>query len=196
MQAFTPTQIDVLEYWEDLESYYTTGFGTPFNPEIQCEAVQDLFKHLKSNDTPNVIVYFAHSATIRLFLTSLGIGKDNSQLRADNFEQMENRNYRLSRLVPFASNLAAVKYDCADGTKLETKIQFLLNEKPVYFDWCDGSFCNWDNVQENYKHFVNANCSQTFCTSLHNDHSHSMKFSLSHPLVTLLFIFVIYKEIS
>lgn len=157
--------------------------------------VQDMLKHMKTKDVPKVVAYFAHSVTIRLFLTSLGIGKPQVPLTADNYENMKNRKYRSSQLAPFASNLVAIKYVCSEELKTETKIMFFLNEKPVDFDWCKDGFCNWTDVQETYKHFINADCSEIFCTDPDKkNYSHSIKIS-SSILNLILMIIVPFMKI-
>jgi multiple inositol-polyphosphate phosphatase/2,3-bisphosphoglycerate 3-phosphatase len=76
-----------------------------------CAAVKDMLNNLQKEENPKVVAYFAHSSAIQLFLTSLGYAKDADDLRADNYQQMKNRKFRTSVLSPFASNLAAVKYE-------------------------------------------------------------------------------------
>lgn len=60
--------------------------------------------------TQKVTVYFTHSTPFQAFLTALGIGKDAVPLRADNYYQQTQRNWRTSLLSPFAANLAVVLY--------------------------------------------------------------------------------------
>lgn len=93
---------------------------------------------------------------------SLQYAKDDTNLRADNFEQMKNRKFKTSVLSPFASNIAVVKYDCATDSKRH-KVQFFLNEKPMNFDWCNIGLCDLELVVEKYRNFLNADCSNLFC---------------------------------
>lgn len=183
MQAFTPNQINILEYWEDINAYYETGYGSSLNPKIQCEAVKDMMRHLQSNDLPKAVAYFAHSATVQLFLTSLGAAKDFDALNADNYASMTRRKFRTSQLAPFASNLVAIKYECAQEVE-RNKIMFFLNEKPLDFGWCKVGLCDWSDVQEKYKTFVNADCRSSYCTN--SGHS-TTKFNWNQFLFSALF---------
>lgn len=109
--AFTPDNVNVLEYLEDLKYYYKSGFGSEINSKIMCAAVKDMVKNLQTEDNPKVIAYFSHAAAIQLFLTALGYGKDNDALRADNYNLMKYRKFKSSVLSPFAGNVAVVKYE-------------------------------------------------------------------------------------
>lgn len=108
--AFTPEHVRVLEYLEDLKYFYKSGPGSQINSNIMCAAVQDMLSTMKRDDSPKVTAYFTHASAIQLFLTALGYGKNNEQLRADNYDQMKYRKFRTSDWSPFASNIAAIKY--------------------------------------------------------------------------------------
>ena len=106
--------------------------------------------------------YFTHSSAIQLFLVSLQYGKDDTSLRADNYDQMKYRKFKTSLLSPFASNVAVVKYECANDPK-RFKVQFFLNEKPLNFDWCNIGLCDLDQVIDRYRNFLNTDCSNYYC---------------------------------
>lgn len=109
--AFTPEHVNILEYLEDLKYYYKASYGYELSSKIMCAAVKDLVVNMKNEEGPKVVAYFSHASAIQLFLTSLGYGKDNDALRADNYQQMKYRKFRTSMLSPFSSNLAVVKYE-------------------------------------------------------------------------------------
>lgn len=160
--AFTVEQITILEYSEDLNYYYKSGYGTSLNQRVPCEAVSDMIKNLNSSTNPTTIAYFTHSTMLQMFLSSLGVGKDVKPLRADNFAEMSNRKWRTSLLGPFTGNLAAVKYECSNGPE---KIMFFSNEKFVDFDWCSAGVCNLTDVIEKLKVYTDNNCSTYYCSS-------------------------------
>lgn len=60
--------------------------------------------------TQKVTIYFTHSTPYEAFLTALGIAQDAVPLRADNYYQQTQRQWRTSTLSPFAANLAVVLY--------------------------------------------------------------------------------------
>lgn len=60
--------------------------------------------------TQKAVIYFTHSTPFEAFLTALGIARDAVPLRADNYYQQTQRQWRTSTLSPFAANLAVVLY--------------------------------------------------------------------------------------
>ncbi len=57
-------------------------------------------------------MYFTHSTAIHMTLAVLGAGRDVTPLTAADYETMKNeRRWAISRLAPFAANLAAVLYE-------------------------------------------------------------------------------------
>lgn len=105
-----------------------------------------------------VTAYFAHSATVQLFLTALNVHRDKEAPTASNFLKMSNRNWKTSRISPFAANVAIVRYKCPGSDK----VKFFLNERLLKFDWCseDGS-CKWEDVKSEYSNdtFARFYCS-------------------------------------
>lgn len=162
-QAFTKSQINILEYAQDLKYYRESGYGNAdLNANIACEAVKDMLRQLDSKENPQVSAYFAHSATVQLVLTALDAYRDTMPLRADNYAHQSRRKWRVSELSPFAANLAAIKYDCPNDNE-RTKVMFFLNQKPMDFAYCNVGLCNWSDVKRIYRRFEGADCALTFC---------------------------------
>lgn len=184
--AFTPTQIDDLEYLEDIIKYYKSGYGQPLNSHVSCDAVNDMLYHLENKNQPKAVVYFSHSKAIILLLTALKAFKDSDSLRADNYYSMTRRKWRVSEISPFASNLAAIKYDCPNEVERD-KIMFFLNEKPLYFDWCKVGLCNWSDVKDQYKEFSRANCNDYFCGQSAASTTFLSVTLVIAPLITIIF---------
>uniref|UniRef100_A0A182TS74 Multiple inositol polyphosphate phosphatase 1 n=1 Tax=Anopheles melas TaxID=34690 RepID=A0A182TS74_9DIPT len=161
--AFTEDQVRVLEYKEDLAYYYRQSYGYGPSTELACHAMADMLRQLSSRDDPSVVAYFTHDTEIQLFLAALGAKRDEMPLRADNFPFMRNRKYTTSD-IPFAANVAAVKYQCAEQREPE-RVIFFLNEKPIMLDWCSVGLCNWSDVKQKYQRFTEGNCDRTYCQS-------------------------------
>ncbi|KOC61016.1 Multiple inositol polyphosphate phosphatase 1 [Habropoda laboriosa] len=148
--AFTKDEMRIFEYESDLHYYYRSSYGEKMSSAVGCPPLQDMFNHFtklengESKEEPQGIFYFAHSATVQLLLTSMGIAKDSTPPTASNFEDMENRKWNTSRLVPFAANLAAVFYKCDSSNK----VRFYLNEKPVDYEGCEMGVCDWEYLKE------------------------------------------------
>lgn len=179
--AFTPKQLEILEYYDDLRYYKKSGYGSDINSKLPCEIVKDMLYHLNSKTRPFAVTYFAHSTLIQTMITSLDWYKDDEVLTADNYNNMVDRKWKISKIDPFAANLVAVKYDCpADGADTQ-KVLFLLNERAVTLSWCKVGLCDWSAVMKRYIDFYHANCTETFCQS--------GAWSIS-PLVTLISLLV------
>ncbi|XP_055842232.1 multiple inositol polyphosphate phosphatase 1-like [Episyrphus balteatus] len=163
--AFTQAQLKVLEYYDDLRYYKKSGYGAEINSKLPCEIIKDMLFHLNSKTQPNAVTNFAHSTLIQTMITALGWYQDNETLTASNYGSMGDRNWRISKIDPFASNLVAIKYDCpADGVDTE-KVLFLLNQNAVSLSWCSVGLCDWSAVMKRYNDFYHANCTETFCQS-------------------------------
>lgn len=185
--------MNVLEYYEDLQIYPETGYGSEINPRIACNLVKDMIGHLRSDDVPNAIVYFSHSTPFQLFLTSLGVGKPRDSLRADNYEEMKDRPDTISKLCPLSSNLAAIKYHCPSEVEPK-KVMFVLNEKPIDFDWCKDGLCDWLDVEEKYKFFDKADCRIVLnSASAHSTNSSIKQLLLQAAFCSFINLYTIFR---
>lgn len=160
-QLFTPSQMRILEYQRDLNYFYKSSHGSKSNKFIQCFAMEDMLNRLESDISPKTTVYFSHSASIQLFLTSLGALKDDIDLKADNYFERLNRKWKTSAISPFAANIAIVRYDCPFEKR--NYVKFFLNEKLLYFDWCDSGMCDWLDVRNKYSYYLHKKCEHVFC---------------------------------
>lgn len=108
---FTPDQIKVLSYADDLKHFYKTGPGAEINDNVACPLVADFIRHIDSTDD-RTFVMFSHSSSMGLFFNALGIGHGDGTLTSKNYEQfIDERNFRTARILPFAANFAVVKYE-------------------------------------------------------------------------------------
>lgn len=135
-----------------------------------------------SNTSIKVSANFGHAKTMLLSLTALGAKRDAKQLLASNFEQQQNRKFKLSELDPFAANFAAVKYKCSSCNSVarnssyytshssdsngdcESKVLMLLNGKPIDMPWCNGgSICTVDEISRMFQRSGMCNCPYDIC---------------------------------
>lgn len=111
--AFSFADNLILEYFEDLDFYYNSGFGGPRRlfENLNCPLIQDLLDFLE-NDTGSerVRIYGTHSTAFQLFLVTLGVFSNDATLTAANFAQQANREWKSSLISPMATNIAAVRY--------------------------------------------------------------------------------------
>lgn len=150
-------QTKILEYKDDLNYFYKSSYGSEINKHIQCYTVNDMLKRLAIDDYPNVTAYFTHSAALQLFLTAMGILKDDEPLKAENYDDVFDRKWKTSEISPFAGNIAIVKYNCSN----DTKIKLFLNEKLLKLDWCEANgVCDWVDFEKRYGDF---DCEHLYC---------------------------------
>ncbi|XP_017777674.1 PREDICTED: multiple inositol polyphosphate phosphatase 1-like isoform X1 [Nicrophorus vespilloides] len=165
--AFTHAQHKLLEYGEDLFYYYRSGYGHEhLNKNLGCGLLKDLYERFErivdgSTNQAKGIVHFRNIDEILKLMVALGIGQDQGILTADNYYQMDRRQWRTSQLAPFSGNIAAVLYQC-DNQNDKYKVMFFMNENPVEFPECSVGLCSWEVVRDKYQ-MLAQNCRLDFC---------------------------------
>lgn len=183
----TQDHVEVLEYREDINYYFKGGHGNEINSQLACTTVVDMLYHLETENatSPKVIAYFAHASTIQLLLTALGAAKDTIPLKSDNFAEMTNRKWKTSEICPFASNLAAVKYQCPNDEESPQRVKFFLNQKPLEFGWCNNGLCKLSDVVDTYRLYKEVDCERYFCSG-----GQKLFFRVFAVLVNLMLIYL------
>ncbi|KAL7632520.1 UNVERIFIED_CONTAM: hypothetical protein RMT77_017137 [Armadillidium vulgare] len=154
-KPFSPKDIEVLEYYEDLKYYYEDSYGTPLNAQIACKAVSDLFLHLKTkvdrrSSLPNGVLYFTHDKAILKIQALLGLFKPLEPLKHDNLDPA--RIFKSSIAAPFATNLGFALYRCdGNGEPESYKVATFFEGFPIPFERvCSSILCPW----EDYRRFL------------------------------------------
>lgn len=168
-----------MEYASDLNYYYDVGYGSELSANLSCSLMQNMLRYFDdTNENPKTIAYFTHSSSVNLFLRAMGAIHDTDPLRADNFAEMTDRQYKTSQNAPFTANLAAIKYECSDTAN--SKIRYFLNERPLQLEWCaGGTLCDWTDVQKQYKHFSEADCEKMFCNANADSSKRNYRLSIT-----------------
>lgn len=99
-----------MEYLEDLKYYWVDGHGHELTKNQACVTIKDLNEFFDSVERKTV-VYFAHSGTVLKVLSHLGLYQDEFQLQHDNYDEANDRLWKVSRIDPFGSNLAFVLFE-------------------------------------------------------------------------------------
>ncbi|XP_011502390.1 PREDICTED: multiple inositol polyphosphate phosphatase 1-like [Ceratosolen solmsi marchali] len=152
---FTVDELKLLEFYQDLTSYYRVGPGRPMSAKFGCRMVKDMLQHFKKIETgkstnePKGIFYFGHSSSIQIFLSAFQIGKE-PKLTSTSYNSIENRAYRTSLLVPFTTNIIATLYECS-GKILTFKVMFHVAENMTPIPDCPDGFCDWKQLQKKLK---------------------------------------------
>ena len=138
--------VRVLEYQGDLEAYYEHSYGNELSYKILCPLLTEMTKQLqdfsKGKSDVHGVFRFASSGSLIPLLTIFGLYKDSLPLRADNYLQQSQRQFRISNMVTMSANIALVLYECnstENEVKREHKVQLLVNEMAVGLPCCHGN---------------------------------------------------------
>lgn len=165
------------------------GYGLDVNKRIMGDAIADMINHLDSHNEPAAVVNFGRSNSLKTFFTTLGVAKNGIPLRADNYNSVKNREWRVSKLWPFACNLAGIKYECENG--VEDKIMLLLNEKRFGFEECENGICKLSDLKIRYKEFLglkNDKIVQQMCQNSSIEMENYPFLLIISFIVTILFL--------
>lgn len=133
--AFTKKDLELLEYGGDLLTYYKNAYGNKYSAQLGCAPLKHLFGYTETRikgknnvysanllnicfvldvkvKQPKVTALFTHSTAFDQFLVALDANKDDMPLTAENYSQMKNRKWRVSKFGMFATNIATVLYRC------------------------------------------------------------------------------------
>ena len=141
-RVFSDYNLQVMEYIQDLESYWKEGPGHKVNYEQACILLKDMFDIfqdiIKGKDTTKGTFYFGHSTAIKMVLSFLKLFEEED-LQSSNFEEMKDkRKWRTSFHVPMAANIAFSLQQCGDEVY---KIGLFFNEQLVQIPGCNQDWC-------------------------------------------------------
>ncbi|KOB64938.1 putative multiple inositol polyphosphate phosphatase 1 [Operophtera brumata] len=97
-------------------------------------------------------------------ISHLGLYKPASHLTADTFEENKNRSWRTSDIDCFASNLAFVLFDCADGEHVLT----LHQEHAIVMPMCQSELCPLRVLTQHFNQSIH-NCDYSDMCSLRGE---------------------------
>ena len=150
-ELFSNDDIDLISFRKDLKEYYKKGPGSEvFNgTKISCGLMGDIIKDLKTVDDGDITLRFAHAETLVPIYSLLNVGTNAAPPMSDwSAKQIENREWKLSKICPMASNVAFLKLSCP-SISASPQILFLLDEKQ--HDWslptCHGKLCPLDEFE-------------------------------------------------
>ncbi|XP_076141466.1 multiple inositol polyphosphate phosphatase 1a [Alosa pseudoharengus] len=166
-QLFDEVDAKVIEYATDLKQYWKRSYGHDINSKSSCALFHDLFRRLDqaANDhrsghvSEAVTIQVGHAETLLPLLTLLGLFKDNEPLTSTNFATQTERVFRSGHIVPYAGNLVVVLYNCADGFRLEAR----LNEQPLVLPKMNTDLPLFDDVKRNYAELLQGCNPKTEC---------------------------------
>ncbi|XP_059627942.1 uncharacterized protein LOC132270758 isoform X2 [Cornus florida] len=179
---FSPSEVTLLEWTDDLESFILKGYGNSLNYRMGMplleNVVQSMEEAIKAKEAHAPGTYekarlrFAHAETLLPFSCLLGLFLEGSEFEHIRREQPlqlppkppQRRNWRGSKVAPFAGNNMLILYSCQANTSSKYFVHVLHNEHPIPMPGCDNSdFCPFEVFKErivapHLKHNYNKLC--------------------------------------
>ncbi|XP_057981577.1 uncharacterized protein LOC131166943 isoform X2 [Malania oleifera] len=181
---FSPSEVNMLEWTDDLELFILKGYGKSLNYRIGVplledvvQSMEDAIKAKEEGHAPGSYekarLRFAHAETVVPFSCLLGLfleGSEFEQIQREQSLQLPpkpplKRSWRGSLVAPFAGNNMLVLYSCAANASSKYYVQVLHNENPMPMPGCHNSdFCPFEVFKERIvaphkKHDYNTVCS-------------------------------------
>lgn len=160
-QLFTLQDAQVLEYKGDLKQFWKRAHGHSISGLSSCPLFHHIFRTLdragrprRATDAPPepASILIGHAETLLPLISLLGLFKDKTPPTAANYQSQHNRVFRSSSIVPYASNLLFVLFDCPRGPRL----QLLMNESPVRFPGLSQDLPLYRDVRATYRHLLDG----------------------------------------
>ncbi|KAK3229629.1 hypothetical protein Dsin_001510 [Dipteronia sinensis] len=180
---FSPSEIALLEWTDDLEAFILKGYGKSLNYRMGVplleDVVQSMEEAIKANEENHAPgsyekarLRFAHAETVIPFSCLLGLFLEKSEFQQIQREEPlqlppkppQNRSWWGSTVAPFAGNNMLVLYSCPSKSSNKYFVQVLHNERPTPMQGCGGTdFCPFDVFKESIvaphlKHNYEAVC--------------------------------------
>ncbi|KAK7847368.1 multiple inositol polyphosphate phosphatase 1 [Quercus suber] len=172
---FTPSEISLLEWTDDLELFILKGYGNSLNYKMGVPLLQDVLQAMEQaikaqeekhapGSYEKARLRFAHAETVVPFSCLLGLFHEGSgsMFIITGFQQIQEekslerppkppqqRNWRGSVVAPFAGNNMLVLYSCQANSSSKYFVQVLHNEDPIPLPGCDSDFCPFELFKEN-----------------------------------------------
>ncbi|KAK4385298.1 Multiple inositol polyphosphate phosphatase 1 [Sesamum angolense] len=181
---FTPSEVGLLEWADDLEVFVLKGYGNSLNYRMGVPLLEDVIQSMEqainakedglvSGSYEMARLRFAHAETLLPFSCLIGLFLDGPEFERILSEQPlelpvkppQKRIWHGSSVAPFAGNNMLVLYSCPASNSSRYFVQALHNERPTPLAGCGNSdFCPFEVFKEriaapHLKHDYNALCS-------------------------------------
>lgn len=150
---FTPEEMRIIEYSNDLNIYYAGSYGRDINKKITCDLLNEILQQIhQSVSGPQPKKYtslnFTHAGLLKRLYAMLGLFEKFSSSHCRSTDHCWNE-WRTSLIVPFLSNLNLIVYDCP--TLVPSKrIVARVQEYPVLMKGCEDLLCSLDEFIATY----------------------------------------------
>ncbi|XP_059666784.1 uncharacterized protein LOC132312432 [Cornus florida] len=180
---FTPSEVALLEWMDDLELFILKGYGNSLNYRMGVPLLEDVvqsmeeaIKYKEEAHAPGTYekarLRIAHAETLLPFSCLIGLFLEGPEFEKIQREEPlelppkppQKRNWRGSTVTPFAGNNMLVLYSCPANNSSKYFVHVLHNEHPIPMAGCDNSdFCPFEVFKErivapHLKHNYNVLC--------------------------------------
>lgn len=142
--------IKVYGFIDSLDKYHKSGYRFDVTYKQACPMFNSMIDHFEKKDGPTTAVYFAHDGGILKFYAHLGLFKDDHHLNRTDYEG--SYQWDISKIGPFATNIAFVLYSCSSVEK----VAVLFHERLIKLPNC-GELCDFETIKLHYNDSIN-NC--------------------------------------
>ncbi|KAL7229211.1 hypothetical protein ACSBR2_007836 [Camellia fascicularis] len=161
---FTPSEVVLLEWTDDLELFILKGYGNALNYQMGVPLLEDVVRFAEQaimakeeehapGSYEKARLRFAHAETLLPFSCLIGLFLEESDFEKIQKEQPlqlppkppQRRNWRGSVAAPFGGNNMMVVHSCPAKSSSKYFVHVLHNEHPVPMPGCDNSdFCPFE----------------------------------------------------
>ncbi|XP_037777597.1 multiple inositol polyphosphate phosphatase 1-like [Penaeus monodon] len=151
--VFTPSDLQVLEYWEDLRIHHDHGYAHSINYKQACIFGNDIFLHFRNRIESGVTntdstTYFVNMEAFVPFMALLGLFKDPEPLTSE--VANPDRVWKTSKFAGYGSNLGFLLSTCGNDSA-SWWITAILNEEKIKLPGCETSLgCPWERFVSEY----------------------------------------------
>ncbi|XP_063383544.1 multiple inositol polyphosphate phosphatase 1-like [Cydia fagiglandana] len=145
--AFSDQDLVVLEYRDDVHSYYRTGYGSWVNQRMAGPLFKDLRERMQAaarGEGHKLVSYFSHSAMTEMAFVAFGLFRDATA--AIGARRDPARKWRTSFIAAFSTNMMVVLNRCMESETQTHRVQFFINEKAT--ELCPLAGCSWQQFEE------------------------------------------------
>jgi len=147
---FTQDDLDIYNFRQDLFFYYLRGYAFDITAQQTQPLMLDVLQALQSSEY-SYILNAAHSDTLAMFLTALGLYHDPEDLTAEDIGT--GYQWDTSRIGSFSTNVEFVVFECPqEGRKTMMYHQEEAKVQPA----CGEIVCSVDQVVAMYSDIANA----------------------------------------
>ncbi|XP_037777584.1 multiple inositol polyphosphate phosphatase 1-like [Penaeus monodon] len=153
--VFTPSDLQVLEYWEDLRVYHDHGYAHPVTYKQACVLGTDMLTHFRErtehgiSDTDST-AYFVNVEAFVPFMALLGLFKDSEPLTSEAVNM--DRVWKTSKFAGYGSNFGLLLSSCgSNSVGANWWVTAILNEEKIKLPGCETSLgCPWERFVSEY----------------------------------------------